>query len=73
MHSAAAVAGRDTVRNVFEQLCSSAQAIFERARHWTVSLVYQLSADQVWCPDYDRLYPINTLRNVALREAKAGL
>eukprot|EP00969_Alexandrium_andersonii_P232926 10283549-Alexandrium_andersonii.AAC.1 len=33
MHSPAAVAGRDTVRNTLEHLCSSAQAVFERARH----------------------------------------
>eukprot|EP00969_Alexandrium_andersonii_P088612 3908685-Alexandrium_andersonii.AAC.1 len=44
-----------------------------RAQHWTVTLVYQLSPLQVWCPDYDMLYPINKLRNEALWAAKAGL
>eukprot|EP00969_Alexandrium_andersonii_P068591 3026119-Alexandrium_andersonii.AAC.1 len=63
MNSETAVAERETVRGMLEQLCHSARALFERARRWTISLVYQLSADQVWCPDYDLLYPINTLRN----------
>eukprot|EP00969_Alexandrium_andersonii_P006786 295649-Alexandrium_andersonii.AAC.1 len=71
MSSEAAVAEREAVRGMLEQLCHSAAPMFERSRHWTVSLVYRLSADQVWRPDYDLLYPINTLRNVALRLPRA--
>eukprot|EP00969_Alexandrium_andersonii_P154288 6820377-Alexandrium_andersonii.AAC.1 len=63
MNSEQAVAEREAVRASLEQLCHASAAMFERARHWTVSLVYRLSEDQVRCPDYDLLYPINTLRN----------
>eukprot|EP00969_Alexandrium_andersonii_P336478 14873427-Alexandrium_andersonii.AAC.1 len=33
---------------------------------WTVTAVFRLAERYVRCPDYDLLYPINALRNVAL-------
>jgi glycosyltransferase-like protein LARGE len=47
-------------------------AAFQRHRPpWTVTAVFRTDASEVRCPAYDCLYPINALRNVALRTARA--
>eukprot|EP00969_Alexandrium_andersonii_P158629 7008122-Alexandrium_andersonii.AAC.1 len=40
---------------------------------WTITAVFRLADHHVRCPDYDLLYPINHLRNVALEAARAEL
>jgi len=61
------------------EACSAAAAVRALcnpnsvAPAWTVTAVYQLDDAEVRCPDYDRLYPVNTLRNVALSAAHADL
>mmetsp|Transcript_15970 Transcript_15970/g.37652 ORF Transcript_15970/g.37652 Transcript_15970/m.37652 type:complete len:598 (-) Transcript_15970:50-1843(-) len=39
----------------------------------TITVVYQLPAQEVKCPAYDTLYPVNKLRNEALRGARSQL
>lgn len=41
--------------------------------NWTVTAVYRLEEAEVRCEEYDRLYPVNSLRNIALRNAQADL
>eukprot|EP00969_Alexandrium_andersonii_P245343 10843342-Alexandrium_andersonii.AAC.1 len=40
---------------------------------WTVAAVFRLADRHVRCPDYDLLYPINALRNVALEAVRSEL
>ncbi|CAK0898505.1 unnamed protein product [Prorocentrum cordatum] len=40
---------------------------------WTVTLLHRLEDAEVRCPEYDRLYPVNALRNAALAAARAEL
>jgi len=48
------------------------EAAFQGHRSpWTITAVFRVDASEIRCAAYDCLYPINALRNVALRAASA--
>eukprot|EP00928_Gymnodinium_smaydae_P001212 TRINITY_DN10452_c0_g1_i1.p1 TRINITY_DN10452_c0_g1~~TRINITY_DN10452_c0_g1_i1.p1 ORF type:complete len:1741 (+),score=335.54 TRINITY_DN10452_c0_g1_i1:88-5310(+) len=71
---AAAEARRDIIK-----MCAHAASTHAERRGtdaqlaWTVAVVHKLPEEEQRCPEYDRLYPVNTLRNEALRNARADM
>ncbi|CAE7516044.1 Large2 [Symbiodinium sp. KB8] len=68
--SEAAAAARRGIRD----MCFEAAMQFDgNVPAWTITVLYRLEDADVKCEAYDRLYPVNALRNVALEHARSDL
>ncbi|CAE7526759.1 gnt13, partial [Symbiodinium natans] len=68
--SDASVAAR---RGIREMCFEAATKLPVGTPAWTIVLLYRLEDEHVKCDAYDRLYPVNALRNAALEHARSDL
>mmetsp|Transcript_94871 Transcript_94871/g.237934 ORF Transcript_94871/g.237934 Transcript_94871/m.237934 type:complete len:1751 (+) Transcript_94871:92-5344(+) len=74
--SHAATMARQSIRNACARAAAARAAGSEHSGSlplWTIVALYQVDDSEVRCEDYDRLYPVNTLRNAALQHARADM
>jgi len=63
-----------TARRGIREMCfEAAQQFGGNVPAWTIVVLYRLEDEHVKCEAYDRLYPVNALRNAALEHARSEL
>jgi len=68
-----ALEGQQRILACCKRAAASCALAGQPAPALTVTIVYRLDEAEVRCPPYDCLYPVNTMRNVALAGARSDI